>query len=249
MGKTKIEWTDYALNPYKWFCTKVSQGCKHCYMMALAARYTQHAAQGIEWRENAFVELHKIPAGSLVFVNDMSDTFHEQAPKMYIDWIFNYAELRPDLIFQILTKRIKRAVEMKDFLDWRPNIWIGTSVESADYNWRIDELRKIPAAVRFISFEPLLGSVGKVDLTGIHWAITGAESGSERRPFDPAWAREIREQCREYDTAFFHKQGSAKNPGQARLLDGRLWEEFPAGYQRAPKALVAPDVQQQLSLW
>lgn len=232
MGKTKIEWTDYALNPYKWYCTKVSQGCKNCYMMALAERYPQHAAQGIEWRANIGDELRTIPSGSMVFVNDMSDTFHERAPLEYIQRIFRMANNRPDLVFQILTKRIARAAELHHLVEWTPNIWMGTSVENADVVKRIDYLRKIPAAVRFISFEPLIGDVGQVDLSGIHWAITGAESGSNRRPFDPAWARSIRLQCQQQRVAFFHKQGSAQTPGQNRLLDGRLWEELPAGFVR-----------------
>lgn len=232
MGKTKIEWCDYSLNFYTWDCTKVSPGCKNCYMMALAERYGKPLVGRPQWRgANAYKELRRIPAGSVVFVNDMSDTYHESVPEAWIHAIHNAAAYnRPDLTFLLLTKRPERAYAMRHQLIWPRNLWLGTSVESEDYLWRLSYLRHIPAAGRFVSAEPLLGSLRRgleyyLRPEWISWVIVGGESGANRRAFDPDWAREIRDMCSRTGAKFFFKQGSAFKPGQDRVLDGRTWDE------------------------
>lgn len=226
MADTNIEWADKNLNFYTWNCHKVSPGCAHCYAADLAARYGKVFAGAPEWRDTAIKDWRSLKAGDSTFVNTMSDSFHEQAPVKYIHWMFQYAAWRPDVTFLFLTKRIERALYLAPHLDWQPNIWLGTSVENADYAWRIDYLRKTPAKHKFISFEPLLASVGDVDLRGIDGVIVGAESGGKRRPFDLDWAREIRALCKRDGVAFFYKQGTAFKPGQNRLLDGREYNEL-----------------------
>lgn len=230
MGKTNIAWTDYSLNFIKWFCTKISPGCQNCYMFPMAKRWAANATDRPVWRANSIKELHKIPTGAFVFVGDMYDQYHEQMP---VEWIHNVHNMaayeRPDLQFQMLTKRIERVAQLAPHLIWPDNLWMGTTVESPEYTWRIDYLRDIPAKTKFISFEPLLGDVGNVDLTAIDMTIVGAESGAGRRPFDKEWARNIRTQCRKYDTPFFYKQSSGMKPGTDPCLDGRIYHEFPRG--------------------
>jgi len=232
MGKTAIAWTDWSQNFIKWFCTKTSPGCKNCYMFPMAKRWAANAADRPVWRANSIKDLRSIPTGAFVFVGDMYDQYHEQMPVEWIHRVHNLAAYeRPDLQFQMLTKRIERVLHLAPYLAWPDNLWMGTTVENEDYTWRIDYLRQIPAATKFISFEPLLGDVGEVDLTGIDMAIVGAESGAGRRPFDKEWARNIRTQCRKYDTAFFYKQSSGNKPGTDPLLDGQMFQEFPRGMQ------------------
>lgn len=228
--KTKIAWTDYSQNFIKWFCTKTSPGCKNCYMFALAKRYPANAENRPVWRPNAIKDLYKIPSGAFVFVGDMYDQYHEQMPVEWIHRVHNLAAYeRPDLQFQMLTKRIERVAHLAPHLIWPDNLWMGCTVENAGYTWRLDYLRQLPAKTRFISFEPLLGDVGNVDLTGIDMVIVGAESGAGRRPFDKQWARNIRGQCRKYDVAFFYKQSSGMKPGTDPELDGQIFHEFPRG--------------------
>lgn len=230
MRRSGVAWCDFAVNFYTWDCTRVSPGCKHCYALVFAERLGKSVTGRPRWREKAVMEFQCLPPGSTVFVNNMSDTYHEAAPQAWIHRIHNLALTRPDLMMLILTKRVERALGLSPFLAWPENLLMGTSVENADYLWRIDYLRRIPAAGRFVSFGPLLGSVGEPNLDGIAWAITEGESGPDgtRRYFDKAWARSVRDACRKHGAAFFHKQGSGRFPGQDRLLDGRLWEEFPA---------------------
>lgn len=225
MGKTSIEWCTHSLNFIKWFCTKVSPGCKNCYMMALAERYPQHAASKPVWRDKAWDELKRFPSGAEIFVGDMYDVFHKDMPESFIRDHFETAvEMRPDCTFLFLTKRIERAADM--LTGWQGlNVWIGTSVENQQYTYRIDYLRRIQAH-RFISFEPLLGPI-TADLTGIDGVITGAESGANRRPFDPAWALDIGRQCEEQGALWFHKQGSGRYPGQDRAINGRTYDALP----------------------
>lgn len=233
MGKTNIGWCDYSLNFYTWDCTRVSSGCANCYMMAMADRYGKPLTGRPQWRgANAYRELKAIPPSSVVFVNDMSDTYHPAAAVEWIHAIHNAAAYnRPDLIWLLLTKRPERAYAMRHLLAWPPNLWLGVSVESADYLWRLHYLIRIPAAGRFISAEPLLGTLKyglETYLTrGIDWVIVGGESGAQRRPFGMDWAAEIRDMCIRTGVPFFFKQGSAFKPGQDRLLDGRLWNETP----------------------
>jgi protein gp37 len=227
MAKTNIGWTDNSWNPYDWHCNKVSPGCKYCYAEALNNQYKRGVFAGApNWRENAVKELRTFKPGETVFVCTMSDTFHEGVPQAWIHRIFALARQYPHLIFLLLTKRIERAAYLAPYLDWGPNIWIGTSVENADYLWRLDYLRGITqAAGRFVSFEPLLGSVGKPNLHNIQWAIVGGESGSKRRPFDKAWAADILRACD--TTQFFFKQGSGFKPGQDRVLWNNTWSLIP----------------------
>lgn len=225
MGKTKIEWATHSLNFIKWFCTKVSPGCKNCYMMSLAQRYPAAAADEPVWRPKAEQELKSLPAGAEVFVGDMYDIFHEQMSLEFIQRHFDLCAARPDVTFLFLTKRIERARELAPGLNIQPHMWLGTSVENSNYVWRIDVLRQIAGfGGRFISAEPLLGALGALDLTGIQQVITGGESGDARRSFYPAWALQIRDQCSTYGTAFFHKQGGHRYPGKDRVIDGQTYD-------------------------
>lgn len=226
MGKTNIAWCTHSLNFIKWFCTRASPGCVNCYMLALAERYPQNAADRPVWRSNALKELKKLPPGAEVFVGDMYDVFHERMPLRYIHWHFNLVAQRPDCTFLFLTKRIERAYYLAPFLPWAKNIWLGTSVENADWAWRIEWLKRIPARHKFVSFEPLIGYVGDIDLTGIDQAITGGESGALRRPFYPSFAAQIRDICQRDGVHYFHKQGGHRYPGMDRLLDGVLHDEL-----------------------
>jgi protein gp37 len=158
----------------------------------------------------------------------MSDLFHERVPLDYIREVFSVMAKADWHIFQVLTKRAKRLEEVADRLEWPPNVWQGVSVESAEYAWRIDCLRRVPAAVRFISAEPLLGPLPDLKLGGIHWVIVGGESGPGRRAMDPAWARDIRSQCHAAEVSFFFKQWGGRTPkAGGRELDGRTWDEMP----------------------
>ncbi len=229
---TNIAWPDWSLNFIKWFCTPASEGCKNCYMFAMAKRWPANAADHPALRPQAFKELKKIPAGAFVFVGDMYDTYHEQMPLAWIHSVHNIATyIRPDLTFLLLTKRVERVHGLAPYLSWPDNLWLGITVENHRNTQRIDLLRQIPASKKFISFEPLLQSVKEVDLTGIDWAIVGAESGNNRRPFNKQWAREIQAQCKISDTAFFYKQSSGNKPGTDPYLDGRKWQEFPPGHR------------------
>lgn len=235
MGKTKIAWCDYSWNPYQWRCQAVSPGCANCYARNLAKRYGKDFGGPFATRwPAALKELRTFEAGSRVFVNDMSDTYYEKATHADIHRVHNAARQNPHLYFLLLTKRIERALALAPYLDWPPNLWIGTTVENDSYLWRLDYLRRIPAAGRFVSFEPLIRSVGQPDLQGIQWVITGGESGPNRRPFDPAWAVDVLHAARKHGAAFFHKQGSGLYPGSDRYLNKKMYEELPNFNRSAP---------------
>lgn len=228
MGKTQIGWCDYSINFWSWVCTKVSEGCKNCYAQALATRYGKDFAAEPVWRDNARAELRKIPAGSTVFVADMSDLFLERVPDDWIDAVFAEMNWRPDLTFLLLTKRIERAAALAPSLLWTANIYLGTSVENQKRTVRIDALRGIDE-VRgrtFLSLEPLLEPI-TADFSGIAGVITGGESGPKRRAFDPRWVLDIDAQCRRDGTLHFFKQGSAFKPGQNRVIDGVTYDALP----------------------
>ena len=197
MSKTTIEWASHTLNFYTWDCTKVSPGCQHCYMMELAKRRNKPLTGYPQWRgSNAFRELRALPPGSVVFVNSMSDTYHEHVPLAWVHSIHNAAAyLRPDVTFLLLTKRPERALALSPYLAWPQNLWVGTSVENDDYLWRLSYLIRIPAAGRFVSAEPLIGSLRfglETYLTrGLGWVIVGGESGKDRRDFDKEWAKSV----------------------------------------------------------
>jgi protein gp37 len=240
--KTTIEWASHTLNYFSWACTKVSPGCKNCYAKALAERYGKDFNAPPQWRgANAMKELRALPAGAIVFVNSMSDTYHESVPAQWVHSIHNAALLRPDVVFLLLTKRPERALGLSPYLAYPPNLWVGTSVESEDYLWRLDYLLKIPAAGHFVSAEPLLGRLpalshylkpltslpGPVQRQALKWVIVGGESGTGRRPFYSAWAAEIQVMCAMNNVPFMYKQGSAFKSGQDRFLNGRTWDETP----------------------
>lgn len=245
-GLSDIEWTDATWNPVSG-CTIVSPGCTNCYAMRMAARLeamghptyqgtTRKSGQRYVWTGNVRLNRASLDAPlrwrgpRRVFVNSMSDLFQERVPVAFIREIWSVMRDASWHTFQILTKRPGRMAKVLTQQGFAalPNVWLGTSVESARFVDRIGDLRHIPAAVRFVSFEPLLGPIGRVDLSEIDWAIVGGESGPGARPMSEVWAQEIRVACQEYDVAFFFKQWGGRNKKAAgRTLDGRTWDEYP----------------------
>lgn len=233
-SESKIEWTDATWNPVTG-CTKLSQGCKNCYAERMAVRLQEMGQRNYA---NGFqVTLHEHvldrplswKKSRLVFVNSMSDLFHKDVPTEFIQRVFAVMVRASHHVFQVLTKRADRLRQIAADLPWPANVWMGVSVENQDAAWRIDELRQVPAAVRFLSLEPLIGPLPSLDLDGIHWAIVGGESGHGARSMDPEWVRTIRNQCRCSGVPFFFKQWGGVNKAQmGRELDGRTWDEFPA---------------------
>ncbi|MGY2894708.1 DUF5131 family protein [Deinococcus sp. UYEF24] len=228
-NKTGIEWTDKTWNPTTG-CNKVSPGCKHCYAEEITKRFKttfpegfqftlhpERLSQPLSWRKP-----------SRIFVDSMSDLFHEQMPLTYLQQVFSVMAACPQHVFQVLTKRAERLAEVAPLLSWPSNVWMGVSVETQQYTSRVDLLRQVPAKVRFLSCEPLLGPL-ELDLEGIHWVITGGESGRIHRPVEEAWVRGIRDQCQARGVAFFHKQWGGSTPKKnGRLLDGQVWDEMPS---------------------
>jgi protein gp37 len=231
--KSAIEWTDATWNPVTG-CTQVSPGCDHCYALTFAERFRGVAnhpyEQGFDlklWPERLELPL-KWKKPRMIFTNSMSDLFHKDIPDEYIHRVFETMVKADWHIFQVLTKRPARLARMASSLPWTPNIWIGTSIELDRYCWRADQLRKVPAYIRFISAEPLLGPLTHLNLDGIHWLISGGESGFGHRPCDPDWVRDLRDRCQIAGVAFFHKQWGGRTPkAGGRLLDGEVWNEFP----------------------
>ncbi|MDI9379758.1 MAG: phage Gp37/Gp68 family protein [Verrucomicrobiota bacterium] len=234
---TNIEWTDATWNPVTG-CTKVSQGCKHCYAerMAtrLAGRYGYSADQPfrVTLRGSKLEQPFHWREPRMVFVCSMGDLFHDDVPDGFIDRVFGVIRKCPQHTFQILTKRPHGMCEYALSLSYRrppSNVWLGTSVENQDAaDSRIHHLLNTPAAVRFLSLEPLLGPLPGLNLEGIHWVIVGGESGPGARPMHPEWARDIRDQCVAAGVPFFFKQWGGVNKKRAgRLLDGREWNEMP----------------------
>ena len=230
---SKIEWTQATWNPVTG-CTKVSPGCKHCYAERMAKRLQ---AMGVPQYRNAF-RLTLQPKAldlplrwrkpRLVFVNSMSDLFHERVPLTFIQEVFAVMTAASQHTFQVLTKRPEVALALRDDLPWPTNVWLGTSVESALYMHRIHTLRKIPAKIRFLSLEPLLGPISDLPLDGIHWVIVGGESGPGARPMEKRWVTQIREQCRSTGIPFFFKQwGGVNKKRTGRVLDRRTWDDMP----------------------
>jgi len=240
---TAIEWTDEVWNPMTG-CTKISAGCDHCYAHVVAHRRTRDvylrqlpvkdtpANRADPFAPRFWEDRLLLPFSwrepRRVFVNSMSDVFHAQFTLEQIQQVFTVMNANPHHQFQVLTKRPERAARLAAELDWTDNIWMGTSIEDMRVARRADALRAVPAAVRFISAEPLLGSLAALDIRGIDWIIGGGESGAGARPVDIAWARELRDKCRRAGIAFFWKQWggfTAKSGG--RELDGRTWDEYP----------------------
>jgi protein gp37 len=241
-----IEWTDASWNPVTG-CTQVSPGCDHCYALAFAERFRGVSGhpyeQGFDlrlWPERLDLPLRwKKPRR--IFVNSMSDLFHKDVPDEFVRRIFDTMVRAEQHTYQILTKRPQRLARLGRSLPWPPHVWIGVSVESNAYAWRADYLRRVPAAVRFISAEPLLGPVDELNLEGLHWVITGGESGIGHRWCNPDWVRDVRDRCVADGIAYFHKQWGGRTPkAGGRMLDGRTWDELP----RTGKAQ-----EQTLPLW
>ena len=230
---TSIEWTTSTWNPVTG-CTKVSAGCRNCYAERMSRRLQ---AMGQPNYRNGFkVTVHEhvlsLPLQwrkpQTVFVNSMSDLFHKGVPKAFILKIFDVMGQAAWHTFQVLTKRSERLIDPGDDLPWRKNIWMGVTVEDKDNLYRINHLRKTGAVTKFLSFEPLLGPLGKLDLRDIDWVIVGGESGFGARPMDPSWVTSIREQCVRSNVPFFFKQwGGVRKKETGRELDGRTWDEMP----------------------
>lgn len=233
MAQSSIEWTESTWNPLTG-CTKVSPGCKFCYAERMANRL-----QGMGHRRyaNGFkLTLHEdileLPLSwkkpQRIFVNSMSDMFHEDVPTWFIHRTFDVMCRASWHQFQVLTKRSERLLELSPSLDWPDNVWMGVSVESQDYTDRIDHLRKTGAVVKFLSLEPLLGPLPGLDLRGINWVIVGGESGPGSRPMELEWVLGINAQCRKSRVSFFFKQwGGFNKKKTGRLLQGRTWDELP----------------------
>ncbi len=238
---SRIEWTEQTWNPTVG-CTKISPGCKNCYAEAMARRLKAMGAPGYE---KGF-ELTVLPERlndpikrkkpTVYFVNSMSDLFHERVPDSYIERVFEVIAQTPQHTYQILTKRAARMARFFKAREVPRNAWMGVSVEDKKYGVpRIDHLRKVPASIRFLSVEPLLEEVGKLDLTNIHWVIVGGESGPKARPMHKAWALAVQQQCEDQAVAFFFKQwggwgADGKKRAKAangRVLDGRTWDQMP----------------------
>lgn len=231
--KTGIEWTSATWNPSTG-CTKVSPGCQFCYAERLSKRL---CAMGVPKYELGFqLKLHEkdlaLPLKwrnpRTIFVNSMSDLCHESAPEDFIQRVFSMMVEASWHQFQVLTKRSRRLGEMAPRLPWPSNVWMGVSVENADYLHRIDDLRQTPAAVKFLSLEPLLGPLPNLNLAGIDWVIVGGESGPRSRPMRKEWVTTIRDECVRHGKLFYFKQWGGVNKKKAgRILDGQIWDEMP----------------------
>lgn len=240
--RSAIEWTEATWNPVTG-CDRVSSGCENCYAMTLAKRLK--AMGSVKYQNDGDARtsgpgfdltIHPSALGEplrwrnprTVFVNSMSDLFHARVPLDFIRDVFDVCRDTPQHTYQILTKRSLRLRRVADKLDWPANLWMGVSVENSTTLNRIDHLRQVPAAVRFLSCEPLLGPLNGMNLDGIHWVIAGGESGPNHRPVDPRWVSDIRDACLESDVAFFFKQWGGRTPkAMGRLLDGKTWNEMP----------------------
>jgi protein gp37 len=244
---TPIEWTDATWNPVTG-CTKISAGCDHCYAERFSERFRGTRGHPFEAGFDLTLRPERLDqplhwrTPRMIFVNSMSDLFHKEIPREFVARVFDTMEAAPWHIFQVLTKRSSL---MRDFLRTRYemrrgpfHMWFGVSVEDGTKTSRIRHLREAPASVRFLSIEPLIGPVGKLDLTGIDWVIVGGESGPGARPMKEEWALNIRDQCHVADVAFFFKQWGGRTPKSGgRLLEGEEWSQFPtvAGLPKQPE--------------
>ena len=246
MNQTKISWATVTWNPVHG-CSRVSPGCDRCYAETLSLRrgWTKKEWTGANAKENVTLKPHKLKEPyrlkepSRVFVNSMSDMFHPEIPDAYISQVFAVMKDLPQHIFQVLTKRPRRAARWKG--DWTENIWQGVSVEDRKRLYRIDQLRQCPAKVRFLSLEPLLEDLGEINLKGIHWVIVGGESGKGYRPMPHSWARDIRDQCVEKGVPFFFKQSAAYQTERGTELEERdgtktTWQQFPDTFTPAEQS-------------
>ncbi len=230
---SKIEWTEATWNPVTG-CTKISAGCQNCYAYTMAQRL--HAMRNPRYKNGFSITLHedlikkpltwKTP--KRIFVNSMSDLFHEDIPFEFIKETFKTMNEASWHTFQILTKRSERLKELAPQLTWTPNIWMGVTVENSDVKYRIEDLKTIPASIKFLSLEPLLSDLGELNFSGIDWVIVGGESGPKSRPMDIQWVRPIRDYCLNNNIPFFFKQwGGVNKKKSGNLLDGTIWNQYP----------------------
>jgi len=232
--RSSIEWTESTWNPLTG-CTKISPGCKYCYAERMALRLQ---AMGQPNYRNGFkLTLHEhaleLPLTwkrpQMIFVNSMSDLFHQDVPLVFVQKVFDIMRRASWHTFQVLTKRSKRLRELDSKVNWPSNVWMGVSVESEKYVFRIDDLRQTRACTKFLSLEPLLGHLPDLDLRGINWVIVGGESGPGARPVEEEWVIDIKNQCRAAPVPFFFKQWGGSNKKRAgRVLQGRTWDEMPS---------------------
>jgi protein gp37 len=239
---TSIEWTEVTWNPVTG-CDRISAGCDNCYALTLAKRLkamgsdkyqndgdprTSGPGFAVTIHPTALDQPYSWRAPKVVFVNSMSDLFHARVPLEFIQDVIRVMAETPQHTYQVLTKRPLRALRLAEKLDWPPNLWLGVSIESQQTFHRVDHLRQIPAAVRFLSCEPLLAPLDGINLDGIHWVIAGGESGPNYRPMELGWARGIRDACVTAGVPFFFKQWGGRTPkALGRELDGELWDEMP----------------------
>jgi protein gp37 len=231
--RSAIEWTEATWNPVTG-CDQISPGCAHCYAKTFAERWRgvpgHPYEQGFDlriWPQRLEQPL-KWKRPRTIFVNSMSDLFHERIPASFIAEVFAVMVEADQHVFQVLTKRPDRILELASDLPWPSNVWMGVSIENRRFVHRADLLREVPAAVRFISAEPLLGPLEGLNLDAIDWLIAGGESGPGARPVRPEWIRELRDRCRSEDVAFFFKQWGGRTPkAGGRMLDGVEHDELP----------------------
>lgn len=245
MGDTSpIEWTEATWNPVAG-CAVLSPGCTNCYAMRMARRLeamghekyknlTRISGGRSKWTgkirldEQSLYAPTKWSRGRKVFVNSMSDLFHESVPIEFIERVFDVMNKTPRHTYQILTKRAERLQEISNQLEWQDNVWMGVSVENQDFSYRVDCLRKTRAKIKFLSIEPLIGPIDNINLDGIDWVIVGGESGPNARPIKPEWVYSIRDECQRLNIPFHFKQwGGVNKKRTGRLLDGRTWDEYP----------------------
>jgi protein gp37 len=251
MSTTSIEWTETTWNPVTG-CDRISPGCDHCYALTLAKRLKamgseKYQADGdprtsgpgfaVTTHPGSLDEPRRWRRPRMVFVNSMSDLFHARVPEDFIRQVFAVMAETPQHTYQVLTKRSRRLQRVAERLSWPDNVWMGVSVEDADALPRVDDLRQVPARVRFLSCEPLIGPLNGLNLAGIHWVIAGGESGPRHRPMRPEWVADIREACSEADVPFFFKQWGGRTPkAGGRSIEGRTYSEMPERVLTAPAA-------------
>lgn len=234
-SRSAIEWTEATWNPVTG-CSKVSPGCAHCYAERLSQRFGWTGRPWTSANAEINITLHpkrldqplRWKQPRVIFVNSMSDLFHELVPREFIRDVFEVMADASQHVFQVLTKRHERMVELASLVDWPPNVWMGVSIENRRWVERADYLREIPAAVRFVSAEPLLGPLDSLDLDGIDWLIAGGESGPRHRPMREEWVLDLRDRCRDAGVPFFFKQwGGRTSKAGGRMLQDREWSEMP----------------------
>ncbi|MDQ3422313.1 MAG: phage Gp37/Gp68 family protein [Actinomycetota bacterium] len=240
---TSIEWTEATWNPTTG-CDKVSVGCDNCYALTLSKRLKAMGAEkyqndgdprtsgpgfGVTVHPDALITPYTWKQPKIVFVNSMSDLFHAKVPLDFVKQVFMIIADTPQHTYQVLTKRSARLRKVAQQLEWPDNLWIGVSVENEAAMPRIDDLRRVPAAVRFLSCEPLLGPLPNINLDGINWVIAGGESGSNHRPIQTEWVTDVRDACQTKGVPFFFKQWGGRTPkAGGRTLEGMVWDEMPA---------------------